>query len=181
MWMRLASRRQYCNHTRQYTIIPHSTVATFWFWKAGPTLFFRYSMRKVHTLRPAVQTQNSDFTLTITKNNIHSTGVKLASPHLVFALTRDMDCPSFFLPRCVIYYYFFIFIYLFIYLFFSIFWLKFFFFKPLFLWIYFKINNIIKIKKIKIYFWPANITFDPQILLLTRKFYFRSANFTFDT
>ena len=42
-------------------------------------------MRKVHTLRPAVQAQSSDFTLTITKNNIRSTGVKLASPHLVFA------------------------------------------------------------------------------------------------
>ena len=42
-------------------------------------------MRKVHTLRPAVQAQNSYFTLIISKNNIRSTGVKLASPHLVFA------------------------------------------------------------------------------------------------
>ena len=48
-------------------------------------LFFRHSMRKVHTLRPAVQAQSSDFTLTITKNNVRSSGVKLASPHLVFA------------------------------------------------------------------------------------------------
>ena len=42
-------------------------------------------MRKVSTVRPAVQAQSSYFTLTITKNSIRSTGVKLASPHLVFA------------------------------------------------------------------------------------------------
>ena len=54
--------------------------------------------------------------------------------------------------------------------------------KPLFSRIYYKINNIIKIKK-KNYFQPANLTFDPQILLSTRKFllstrkcYFRPAN-----
>ena len=48
-------------------------------------VFFRHSTRKVHTLRPAVQAQSGDFTLTITKNSIRSTGVKLATPHLVFA------------------------------------------------------------------------------------------------
>ena len=47
-------------------------------------IIFRHSMRKVHTLRPAVQAQSSDFTLTITKNNIRSTGVKLANPPLAF-------------------------------------------------------------------------------------------------
>ena len=46
---------------------------------------FRHSTRKVHTLRPAVQAQSNDFTFTITKNSIRSTGVKLASSHLVFA------------------------------------------------------------------------------------------------
>ena len=49
------------------------------------TFIFRHSTRKEYTLRPAVQAQSSDFTLTITKNSIRSTGVKLASPHLVFA------------------------------------------------------------------------------------------------
>ena len=41
-------------------------------------------MRKVPTVRPAVQAQSSYFTLTMTKKSIRSTGVKLASPHLVF-------------------------------------------------------------------------------------------------
>ena len=49
-------------------------------------------MRKVPTVRPAVQAQSSYFTLTMSKKSICSTGVKLASPRL-------------FLPRCVIYYY----------------------------------------------------------------------------
>ena len=49
-------------------------------------IFFRHSTRKVHTLRPAVQAQSSYFTLTMTKKSIRSTVVKLASPHLVFAI-----------------------------------------------------------------------------------------------
>ena len=52
--------------------------------------------------------------------------------------------------------------------------------KSLFSWIYYKINNIIKIRKKKNYFRPANFTFDPQILLSSREFYFRHAKFTFD-
>ena len=51
---------------------------------------FPHSTRKVHTLRPAVQEQSSDFTLTITKNSIRSTGVKLASPNLVFANLHEI-------------------------------------------------------------------------------------------
>ena len=43
-------------------------------------IIFRHSTRKANTLRPAVQAQSSNFTLTITKNSIRSTGVKLASP-----------------------------------------------------------------------------------------------------
>ena len=41
-------------------------------------------MRKVPTVRPAMQAQSSYFTLAMTKKSIPSTGVKLASPHLVF-------------------------------------------------------------------------------------------------
>ena len=47
--------------------------------------YFRHSMRKVPTVRPAVQAQSSYFTLTMTKKSIRSTGVKLVSPQLVFA------------------------------------------------------------------------------------------------
>ena len=36
---------------------------------------FRHSMRKVPTVRPAMQAQNSYFTLTMTKNSTRSTGV----------------------------------------------------------------------------------------------------------
>ena len=48
-------------------------------------LSFRHSIRKVPTARPAVQAQSSYFRLTMMKKSIRSTGVKLASPHLVFA------------------------------------------------------------------------------------------------
>ena len=53
------------------------------------------------------------FGLDVKKNSIRSTGVKLASPKLVFAtlafgsgvnLHELWTVPSFFLPRCVIYY-----------------------------------------------------------------------------
>ena len=50
---------------------------------------FRHSMRKVPTVRPAVQAQSSYFKLTMTKKSIRSTGVKLASPHLVFATQAE--------------------------------------------------------------------------------------------
>ena len=52
------------------------------------------------------------FGLGVRKNSIRFTGVKLASPHLVFATLafgssgnlRDYGLFKFFLPRCVIYY-----------------------------------------------------------------------------
>ena len=51
------------------------------------------------------------FDPSMVKNSIRTTGVNFAKPRLVFArlrlgwqFTRDRDCPSFFLPKCVLYY-----------------------------------------------------------------------------
>ena len=68
---------------------------------------------KVSHSLPAQKRECGIFGPGMVKNSIPSTGVKLASPCLVFATLTfgsggkdkgNMDCPNFFLPRCVIYY-----------------------------------------------------------------------------
>ena len=47
-------------------------INTEWSLEQSMICIFRHSRRKAHTLRPAVQAQSSDFTLTITKNSIYA-------------------------------------------------------------------------------------------------------------
>ena len=70
-------------------------------------------MRKVPTVRHAVQAQSSYFTFTMTRKKYTLHGSKIGKPtsrvchprlRLGWQFTRDMDCPSFFLLRCLIYY-----------------------------------------------------------------------------
>ena len=74
-------------------------------------MIFPHTGPKVPHSRPAPKRKYGIFGLDVRKNSIRSTGVKLDSPQLVLAtlafglaVTRAADCPSFFLPRCVIYY-----------------------------------------------------------------------------
>ena len=69
----------------------------------GETIFFTIPWPKLPISLSAQNRECGIFGPGMVKNSIRSTGVKLASLHLVFVRdARDMDCPRFFLPRCVI-------------------------------------------------------------------------------